>query len=148
MRTHRFAFTAVALAGVMLAGCGGSSYKGLSKADFITQADAICKKFDDQVNAATQGIDPSADQQKAVDVLQNQLLPAEREQVKELRKLKPPKEDRDTIKKMLDAVDDGVDQADKDLKSDPSKVFADDYDPFKSANEQAQAYGLKECGQS
>lgn len=130
----------------LVAGCGGSSYKGLSKQDFITQADAICKKYDDQITAATQKVDASADQKKLVDVLLNDALPAERTEVKELRKLKPPKADRTQIKQLLDSVDAGTAQAEKDLKSNPTKVFSASYDPYKDAGTKAKAYGFQTCG--
>ncbi len=130
-----------------LAGCGGSSYKGLSKADFVAQADAICKRFADQRTAMVKGVDSNTNQQQAVEVLQRLVFPSYHAEVKELRKLEPPEADRATVKRMLDAVDDGITRAEHDVQRDPAIVFARGYNPVADGRAQAKAYGLKECGQ-
>src|SRR5262245_40359520 len=52
---------ALALAFVFAAtGCGGSPYKGLAKAEFISQADAICNQAHQDEAAATKDVPATA----------------------------------------------------------------------------------------
>jgi hypothetical protein len=79
--------TVLALVAVVSA-CGGSSYKGLTKAEFIKQADAICKNYNEQATAATKNLDPNASQQQVIDVIENKLAPLFEKQQGELEALK------------------------------------------------------------
>lgn len=74
----------VALAAVVVAGCGGSST--LSRADFVKQANAVCKRVNTKITSAGQAT-------SAADVVRigPAVVAAERKGLVDLRKLKPPK---------------------------------------------------------
>lgn len=150
MRTHLFAAPLVGIA-LILAGCGGSDDKGLSKADYVTQADAICTKaaaqLDKDSQAAVQalGTDSPTDEQLAT-IAKDVAVPNLEKQLGDLKALDAPKDDKDT----LDALYTDLDGAIAKVKADPTTLInsgdASATSPFASANEKAKAYGLKSCG--
>ncbi|MEV4419194.1 hypothetical protein AB0L40_04365 [Patulibacter sp. NPDC049589] len=149
MRTHLFAAPLIG-AVLIFAGCGGDDDKGLSKADFITQADAICQKANDQLDKdATAAVtalgtdSPTPEQLKtiATDVA----LPNLDKQVTDLKALDAPKDDKDTVDALVASLQDGITKA----KTDPTVLLNNDSgapSPFADANTKANAYGLKVCG--
>ena len=134
---------------VVLAACGGS-YKGLSKADYVKQAEAICKAGNAKVETFAEQFGPHPALEQVKQAYNEQLLPIYRDELKQLQALKPPKADRDTINKMLDDLSDGIDQAKTAIASAKTQ---DDFDTLaepaglKQASAEAKAYGLPTCGQ-
>ncbi|WP_026911298.1 hypothetical protein [Patulibacter minatonensis] len=149
MRTHLIAAPLVGFA-LVLAGCGGSDDdKGLSKADYIKQADAICQKGDDAQNKALQsalqalGTDsPSAEQQAKL--ASEIAVPNIENQLKEIKALGTPKESGDEAKALLTSLEDATAK----VKADPSTIVNDGSgpSPFADANAKAKAFGLTVCG--
>src|SRR4051794_15555552 len=90
--------TAVVLAVLVavLAGCGGSSSKSLSKSEYVARADAICKVVDDK-NKAIGSPQSTAEVKSAAD----QLVPVMRDAMTKLRALPAPP---DAIKADVTAV--------------------------------------------
>ena len=136
--------TAVVIGLALLASaCGGSSYKGLSKADFIKQADAICTKYNTLATAATKDLNQNSSQAELIAAIRTKLVPLFAQQQTELRKLKPPKEDRATVKQMIDdaqaAADDINKNTEKFLAGNGSTVLTE------KSDKEETAYGLKEC---
>ena len=133
-----------------LAACGGSSYKGLSKADFVTRADAICKADNAKFADAAKGIGDNPTLAQVKSLFSDQLLPMFRSEVSELRALKPPKADRAAVKKLLDEVATGADQIESATKKATTLKELQDLTPpaLDQANKDAKAYGLKVCGES
>ena len=153
-------FLALALAALafVAAGCGdddeatdtgasgatGASGPPLTQDEFIAQADAICKSsgqdVDQQANELFGGGQPSQEEieQFATDVF----VPSLRDQAESIRALTPPEGDEDEINAMLDDLDSAIDQ----VEEDPSLIAAGDAGPFADVNEEAQDYGLEECG--
>ncbi len=139
----------VVIGAALAVGCGGgdsgsSTSAALSKEEFISQADAICKQGNQDINAAGKEIfgggKPTQDQ---IDQFVNDsVIPSIQGQVDDIRALTPPAGDEDTINNLLDDVESALDQA----KSDPTVLTGNGSGPFAKANEEAQAYGLKECG--
>ena len=135
-----------------LGACGGnsSSYKGLSKADFVTQAEAICTAGNTKiarVSAQFGSKEPTIEQFR--DAYVNQLIPIFHSEVDDLRKLNPPAADRDTIKQMLDDLSAGVDEAKADVQGAKSQAeLSKITEPakMKAASAAAKAYGLTTCG--
>jgi hypothetical protein len=134
---------------VALGACGGSSYKGLSKADFVKQAEAICKAADTKSSTVTDSLqaNPSVAQLKSV--FTSQLIPILQSEIDDLRALKPPEADRDEIDKMLDNLSEGADQAKAEVQAAKTQAdFGKITQPagMKTASAQAKAYGLPTCG--
>ncbi len=139
---------------VIVTGCGSSSDDGttaLTKAEFISQADAICKKGDNEIqsefetfekeNGLKEGEEPSKAQK--VEVAETIVTPNIKGQSEALRALAAPSGDEDEISAMLDALDEGVEEA----EADPAVLFSAKTTPFKPASKIAKEYGLTACGQ-
>jgi len=141
---------ALAFGVCMLASCGGSSYKGLTKPDFVKQANAICKGYDTKVSAAvsSSGVSDSSTQEQQVALVEGKIVPLIRQEVSDIRKLKPPKADRTQVKKILDDVSASVDDAEHELKNTPKNALGSSFDPFTQADKEATAYGLTDCTSS
>ena len=123
---------------LVIAGCGGSDH--LSKPDFIAQGNAICKKGNDKINAAFKALDRNAPQAKFVQVTKQTAIPQIQGEIDGVDNLAAPKGDEDTVQKIVDDARAALDK----VKADPAILGHSD--PFKQANKEANAYGLKECG--
>jgi hypothetical protein len=78
---------AVAALALVAGGCGGKS-KRLSKAAFVSQANAICGKYEERVRSRMAGIPAGNEAQLASSI--EKVLPVIRQGNDELRTLKPP----------------------------------------------------------
>ncbi len=149
--TAACAVVALALAA---ASCGGdddsssSSKSSVSKSEFIKSATAVCKNFADQAQAKSSSLPQTATQQQQAQFVIDELVPLFRQEVQKLRDLDVPAADADTLNKIWDNLDSGADTLEQKLKDDPAGAFSDSVDPFKDANQQASAYGLKDCAES
>ncbi len=149
------ALTAVAVAIIaIVAGCGSSSdasTSSVTKAEFIAQADAICKKGNDEIEADFEafakknGLEENEEPSNAqgVEISETILVPNIENQSEELRDLGAPSGDEAEISAMLDSLDQGIEEAEED----PEALFTAKSDPFGPANKKAREYGLKVCGQ-
>jgi hypothetical protein len=72
---------------VLVAGCGGG---GLSRAEYAARADAICAKYKRKLDALPKPASPAD-----VATFAASALPLVRAEARELRTLRPPKEERD-----------------------------------------------------
>lgn len=151
---------AVAVAGfatlLLLAGCGGSdsssdgaapsasdSPSALSKADFIAQADAICKAGNAKLSEASSTLTATSTQEDFEAFVTDVAIPDLQSQHDELAALGVPAGDEDTISTMLGNLQTAID----DISADPSKMLTSSgVSPFEDANQLAQSYGLTECG--
>jgi hypothetical protein len=139
-------YTAVVLVLVAaLAGCGGSSYKGLTKAEFLRRVNESCKH-------------PSKDAQNIRNLFKVELLPERKarlylqkvlplfdREVDRIAKLKPPKADRSRVKKIIDQARADAKKFTADLKDDPAAAISLSEHPFKKSSDLATAYGMKIC---
>jgi hypothetical protein len=78
---------AVAVA-LVAGGCGSGDGKRLSKAEFVSRADAICAKYEKRVQSRMADV-PAGDQKQLASSIKN-VLPLIRKGNDELRSLKPP----------------------------------------------------------
>ncbi len=139
--------------GLIAAGCGSdgnddaSSSTGteasaaLTKAEFVTQADAICQQGNDELDAATASFDKNTSQAEFEAFATDTLAPNVQSQVDQIDALVPPAADQEQVDAILSAAQDGVDQ----IKADPGAL--ENGDPLAKANKLAADYGLKVCGQ-
>lgn len=113
-----------------------------TKAEFIAEADQICRAGNDELDAEANklGADPTQAQKEsfASDVL----VPGVQDQIDSIRALGAPEGDEDEVEELLDEAQSGVDA----LEEDPSLITSDD-DPFTEANDLAADYGLKVCSE-
>lgn len=134
-------------ASLVLVACGSSdnSSDAPTKAEFITQADAICAKGDAAIQkAALDQFGANAPNKAQIaDFLSTTEIPNIEQQAADLRELTPPSGDEDTIDALLNSLDDGIST----IKDDPAGSISG-ANPLADANKQAKAYGLKSCGAS
>jgi len=147
-RTTRLIASACVLA-LTLGACGSGGYSGLSKAEFIRQAEALCR----QANAKLAEIGNSFTSKSTITDLQkayvNQIVPLVNAEIDQLRALKPPKADRAKVSKMLDDFSTGLDQASADVKAVKSKqeLASIAVPPARrTTNSESNAYGIGRCG--
>jgi hypothetical protein len=87
--TARGLVFAVAALALVAGGCGSNSgSKRLSKAEFVSRADAICAKYEKRVQSRMAGVPPGDQKQLASSI--EKVLPVIRKGNDELRSLKPP----------------------------------------------------------
>ena len=133
----------LALSVLAAAGCGGGSGDRLSKAEFVEQGNAICAKYDGQIETAGQTAFASAGQPTEAEITafaEDTLLPIVEKEIDELRSLSPPEEDEATVDEILDKAEAAADE----LSADPA-LLASDEDPFEETNRLAGSYGLTAC---
>ncbi len=134
---------------LVIAGCG-SDDDTLTKAEFIKQADVICKKADDREAGEFVALAKSnpgefeppnvkKGQEKAIRVI---LIPSIQKQVKDVEALGIPEGDEEELERFFDEVESGLEKVKEDpLSIDSSREKSPLYGSFKLG----QAYGFKLC---
>lgn len=136
------------VAGLLLAtACSGG---GLSKEEFIEQADEFCKAADER----TQELEPPRTPAE-LDEFVEQARAVSIELLDDLRGLEPPEEDQETIDRMLSRIEEAVDflpqiqEAARQRDSQEIARLGQELQATASeANEIAQEYGLEQCGRT
>lgn len=136
---------AVLAAALPAAGCGGGDDDELTKAEFITQADAICKKahdeFEQAFNQAFAG-NQQPSQAELNKFAESTLVPGVQGEIDDISELNPPSADEDQVNAIIDAVQGGVNK----IKADPGVLSPQvKFDPQKKGHQLAREYGMKEC---
>lgn len=154
MRSHFVKVAATGLLGVMALGSCGSDTRALSKSEYITKADAICKDVDAKSKAPGDELfsegPPDAD--KAARLLPKLSAPLH-DGVAKLKKLEPPKADAAKIDAINSGLDANADRLDKIAasakagdKAAVGKGFNELFSSFGKVGEAQMAYGFKQCG--
>jgi hypothetical protein len=132
----------IVLAPVAIAACGGSDAP--SKDEYIAQADEICQKGDDDLDAAIENEfgTRSPSQQEIIQFSEDEVIPNIEEQLVALRELTPPDGEEETVNEIYDTLGRGLEEykADPDLQNPPEAV--------QEANRLAEEYGLEVCGRT
>jgi uncharacterized membrane protein YccC len=135
-----------ALALVVLSACSN----GLSKEEFIEQADRLCREADEK----TQGLTPPRSAEALKDFV-DQAQEITSGLLRELRDLEPPEGDTDAIDDMLENIESAMEllpdiqvaAEDRDFKE-IERLSAELQEQAADANEIARDYGLKDCGRA
>lgn len=130
------------LAGALVAACGSDSKKTIAKAQYISQADAICKKYSDQADAMKTPDSSSTDQQVKDFVHQGVLL--QMKSFDELRALPDPDTDAAKVKALYDKAEQRF--KDLDAKS-PAEIKNLPENYMDDLKNEAKALGFTRCGQ-
>lgn len=139
------ALVALVAAALPAAGCGGSDDDELTKAEFITQADAICKKAHDQFEkdfnqAFADNQQPS--QAELNKFAESTLVPGVQGEIDDISELNPPSADEGQVNAIIEAVQAGANK----IKADPGVLSPKvKFDPQKKGHQLAGEYGMKEC---
>ncbi|HEX4191173.1 MAG TPA: hypothetical protein VHZ06_09275 [Marmoricola sp.] len=135
--------TALAAATILtlaLAGCGSSSSsaKALTKAQWTTKTNAICKTY----SAKTAALEPANDASSAdVDSAVKKVADLVVEEVGKIKELKEPSSISSDVSAMLD----NLKTAAATLKSQGVAALSGTTNPFEDANTKATALGLTDC---
>lgn len=142
-----------------LAGCGGGSggeTAGLSKADFIKKATAVCqgarRRIESEFAAYSNGGEGKAAQRavKAGELTVNEaaariaakiLIPSVRRELAELRALGLPESQGDRVKAMLDSLQEGIEKA----EAHPERAARDSTEAFGRPERLIREYGIGPC---
>jgi hypothetical protein len=138
------AFAALAVGGSLILGCGGSSDAApLKKAQFVRQADEICRAAEDErKKALKEATEQSPDGEPGqVDLVMEAVLPSIQTMTEELAELGAPRGDEKQVKEIVAAFERGI----ATLEDAPTDVPAD-LIAFTEATEAAEVYGLPSCG--
>jgi hypothetical protein len=134
---------AAAVAGALIAGCGGGSDP---KEDYITKADKICALGTFQIGSEARDRygQPAPPQNQVAKFTGEVVVPAlQTDVLDKLRALTPPEGDKQKTTAVWDALQRGIDT----LKADPSLLTVPNTGgAFDQANSLAKAYGFKQCG--
>lgn len=150
-----FALFAVLAIAAIAAGCGSSddndSTASLSKAEFVKQGNAICRKGNAQIES---GFEEFAEkhhlkknQKPSKEVLEEAtetvVIPKVKAQVEGIRALGTPEGDEGEVDEILSGAEEGIEEAEED-----PAAFAESESPkFKEVNKKARAYGLTVCAE-
>ena len=132
------------------AGCGSSGTSssattalpatGISKADFVKRANAICVKGNAASKAAAAKLAPNPSEGQIVTFVRSTEVPAVQRQINAIRALGAPPGDSATIAKMLKLAESAV----KEVKIQPT-VISSGVDVFAAFARIAHPYGLTSC---
>lgn len=128
---------------LLLAACGGG---GLSKEEYIAQADEICAEAEQRVAEAPQPTDPAQAESYA-----NELEAITEGYIAELRELEPPEDDAEEIEQLITMIEQAglnIVQAIRTQSSSgsPAEAYSEALHLAEEANEQAEEYGFESCG--
>lgn len=147
----------VLVAATMLVGCGSDSSSNasatdeaaapLSKAQFVKQADEICQtgmqKKDEAVSAGLKELAAKAQgaptAQDSAKLVEETVFPSYRKTVTQLSELGVPKGDEAKVEKMIGEFEAALQTAEA------KPAAAAKNNPFKAADEAAEAYGIENC---
>jgi hypothetical protein len=129
-------------------GCGGGGDDSPSKAEFIKQADAICKKAHDRFQKKfeafqfSQGTNVRPTEAQLERFAETTLVPGVQGEIDDVGNLEQPSGDEDQIDAILEAEQTGVDK----VKANPAILSPSvKDDPLAKGQQLAKAYGMKEC---
>jgi hypothetical protein len=152
MGTRLVAWAGVVAIVVVAAGCGGedSSTGGpsISKEAFIAKVDAICKRGNGRVEVAfADFLEENKDlkRPKPADfegLVGDVLVPSVKREIEEVRALGAPDGDEEDVDEMVDALEEGVETAERNPKAVTNSSDA----VFGIASRLAEEYGLEVCG--
>ena len=127
-------------------GCGASSGDDRpTKAEFIQQADTICKKahdkFEKQFKRAFRKTSQQTDERLKAFALST-LAPTQQGEIDDISALEPPAGDEAEVEAIIDAVQTAVDK----IRADPGILLPSvPEDPLAKGHRLAKEYGMKEC---
>jgi predicted outer membrane protein len=147
----------LAVLALAIAGCGGddddeAAASPITKAEFIKQADAACKKGEQQTQVAFGAFVAERRQEGEASLKPNQetyselvdaaLVPQVEQEVAELRELGAPAGDEEQVDAFVDAREEAIELA----EANPSASVTDGSKIFGKSDTLAAEYGLKICG--
>lgn len=140
------ALTALAALSLIIVGCGGGddSTASLTKAQYIKQANAICKKGEEEraalLQSATENVNREFTDAEKEKVVMTVFVPPYRKTIKELKALGLPEGDEEKAEAIVKAMEESA----KKIEAEPLKGL-EDISQFEEPNKLASDYGLTNC---
>jgi hypothetical protein len=139
---RKFSAIAAAVALALGVGCGDDE-ETLTKAEFIEQADAICAAGNEELNSLEPDFGADKNPAEIVDsFVSEELVPVLQAEHDDIEALGAPEGDEAEVESLLASLQGAIDAAEED-----PMAFVISDDAFAEADQAAEAYGLKECGQ-
>jgi hypothetical protein len=143
-------FVAALAVALVATGCGGgdSGPASITKAEFIEQADAACKKGEEEIQKDfAVYLQERKNQEKATaqdyaELVETVLVPNAEAEIDAIRALGAPSGDEKKVEAMLTAREESIEMSEKD----PQAIIKDSKKIFGPASKLAKEYGLKTCG--
>jgi hypothetical protein len=144
---------AVLVAGLAVAGCGSSSSSSssststvaITKAAFLKQGNAICKKGNQQINAEGKKVfskNKKPTQAQMTQFATATLIPNIQAQISGVKALGAPKGDEAQVNAIVVSAQSALDKG----KKNPTLLVSNNSNLFKHSNQLTSAYGLTACG--
>jgi hypothetical protein len=126
-------------------GSGGETTASLSRSQFIKQANAMCKRQEEDRNAVIRAAIEGRDQSKVLPLAQREkvileILPPYEEVPEKLEAMGPPEGDDGQVEAIIEAME----QAAREVKANPGAALKSTKQFFQ-ANKLSSEYGLTEC---
>jgi hypothetical protein len=142
-------FAAALAVAMVVTGCGGgdSSTASITKAKFIKQADAACKKGEEEIQknfavyVKKHKVEKPTEDDYA-ELIEVVLLPSAEQEIDDIRALGAPSGDEDQVEALLEAREASLEKA----QAEPKLVIQNSKKIFGEASQMADEYGLKDCG--
>lgn len=133
---------------LLFAGCGGGDDEtsSLTKAQFVKQANALCKKAEEEKGKAIKALVAKLNPKKQLTLAQKEnlvvtvILPPYEQTTEDLKNLGAPEGDEEKLEAIIEARE----EATKKTKADPSVAVTTVRD-FEEANKLATKYGISNC---
>lgn len=160
------ALSVAALFALPMAGCGDDDKKkddkadtsaettgdaggnALSQEEFVAQANAACKKANDEINAAAeQTFGPNTSSADVKAFLTDTAVPKSESLLAELKAITPPADKKAAYDEVLSAGTEATNTA-KEIAADPDKLdefISNENDPFSGVKDASKKAGLAEC---
>lgn len=152
-KISHIATTALLLVTVALGACG-SDEETLTKAEWTEQADAICKKTNDETEEAGEDAfgdlgEDEAPEPAELEEFVDEVVPLYRRQIADIRELNEPEDISDEVDEMLAAAEKGIDELDDADGDELLEMFnsEDEDDPFAKVTEIAEDLDMEDCAE-
>jgi hypothetical protein len=148
--------------GALVAGCGGGSDStgsestgsesgtALTKAEFISQGDAICEQGNEEIEAGAEEFaeeneidtqNPKTAQQE--ELVSEVIVPNLKKQAEEIDALGAPSGEEAEVEAIVEALETGT----GDIEDEPGTLVEGNAASFDKANKLAKEFGFKVCGE-
>lgn len=144
---------------LVLAGCGGGGDKSegsevnassISKAQFVKEANAICKKGSDKMHSDYMAFsnekndNPTPSQAEYKEFVNTVVAPNVTREIDEIRAIGAPKGDEERVEAIIAALEEGLEKT----REKPELALSANREIFAQAIKLATAYGLTVCGET
>lgn len=139
------AVAVLAALSLVILGCGSDdSTASLTKAQYVKQGNAICKKGEEQrtalLQSATENVNREFTKAEKEKVVMTVFVPPYRQTINKLKELPLPEGDEEKAEAIIEAMEESA----KKVEADPLKGL-ESLAQFEKANKLASDYGLTNC---